>query len=195
MGGQGLGSGPQLTPRPSTRVLPWLTVRDPNEEGTLGTLISGDPEGRVSLGDSVRAMLGYLAQGHQPSEAPTPSCRKAGLVQRPESEPHSESLGSFLQVPQPQLVPLLGPVSGPQLIRSPVPHEPDAMQRPWRPPGSRKRAGVANLPNVGAPGGSHLQLWPFKVQPLPVCPSPLNLISLKQSMNISIKPKMKYEAI
>jgi hypothetical protein len=26
-------------------------------------------------------------------------------------------------------------------------------------------------------------------------PSPFNLISLKQSMNISIKPKMKYEAI
>lgn len=28
-----------------------------------------------------------------------------------------------------------------------------------------------------------------------LAPSPLNLISLKQSMNISIKPKMKYEAI
>lgn len=36
---------------------------------------------------------------------------------------------------------------------------------------------------------------PFKPRPTASQSTPFNLISLKQSMNISIKPKMKYEAI
>lgn len=36
---------------------------------------------------------------------------------------------------------------------------------------------------------------PLSAQRRPRSPPPFNLISLKQSMNISIKPKMKYEAI